>query len=157
MALAGIALAFVQFLLVQRVVKRFGEKRVCITAMIGHAIGDLAIFLAPFLWMIYGVNMLVTAIGGFIFPTLTTLNTSRVQYREIGLLMGVTSALGSLMNIISPIWAGIMYDHVMLGSPFWTGAIILFLAALLLSRQPGATPVSTETPVPAQGYSFTED
>ena len=31
MALAGISLAVVQFLLVQRMVKHYGEKRVCIT------------------------------------------------------------------------------------------------------------------------------
>jgi DHA1 family tetracycline resistance protein-like MFS transporter len=142
MALAGISLAVVQFLLVQRVVKRFGEKRVCITSMVGYALGEVAIFFAPVLWMIYMGNMYVTAIGGFIFPTLTTLVTSRVQHREIGLLMGVTSALGSLMNIISPIWAGIMFDRVQLGAPFWMGAAILVLAALLLMREPGVTPVT---------------
>jgi DHA1 family tetracycline resistance protein-like MFS transporter len=150
MALAGISLALVQFLLVQRVVKRFGEKRVCVTSLIGQVVGDLAIFFAPALWMIYLVNMFVTAVGGFTFPTLTTLVTSRVQYREIGLLMGVTSALGSLMNIVSPIWAGIMFDRVMLGAPYWMGAIILLLAALLLTREPGATPVMVVMQEPIQ-------
>jgi MFS family permease len=152
MALAGISLALVQFLLVQRVVKRFGEKRVCITSLIGQVLGDLAIFFAPALWMIYIVNMFVTAVGGFTFPTLTTLVTSRVQHREIGLLMGVTSALGSLMNIISPIWAGIMFDRVMLGAPYWMGAGILLLAAFTLMRQPGVTPM-----VVVRQESFQED
>jgi DHA1 family tetracycline resistance protein-like MFS transporter len=123
-------------------VKRFGEKRVCVTSLIGQVVGDLAIFFAPALWMIYLINMFVTAVGGFTFPTLTTLVTSQVQHREIGLLMGVTSALGSLMNIVSPIWAGIMFDRVMLGAPYWMGAAILLLAALLLTREPGATPVT---------------
>jgi len=142
MALAGISLALVQFMLVQRVVKRYGEKRVLISSLIGQVVGDLAIFFAPALWMIYIFNMFVTAVSGFTWPTLTTLNTSRVQHREIGLLMGVTSALGSLMNIISPIWGGIMFDQVMVGSPYWMGAVILLMAALTLVRQPGATPVA---------------
>ena len=140
MALAGISLAVVQFLFVQRVVKRYGEKRVCFTSLVGQVLGDLAIFFAPALWIIYIVNMFVTAVSGFTFPTLTTLVTSRVQHREIGLLMGVTSALGSLMNIISPIWGGIMFDRVVVGAPYWMGAGILLLAALLLTRQNGVTP-----------------
>ena len=109
-------------------------------SLIGQVLGDLAIFFAPVLWRIYVINMFVTAVGGFTFPTLTTLVTSRVQHREIGLLMGVTSALGSLMNIISPIWGGIMFDQVMIGAPYWMGAGILLLTALLLLRQPGVTP-----------------
>lgn len=140
MALAGISLAVVQFLLVQRVVKKYGEKRVLAVSLIGQVVGDLAIFFAPALWMIYIINMFVTATSGFTWPTLTTLNTSRVQHREIGLLMGVTSALGSLMNIISPIWGGIMFDRVMIGAPYWMGAVILLMAVLLLIRQPGVTP-----------------
>jgi len=143
MAMAGISLAVVQFLLVQRVVKRYGEKRVAIASLIGQVLGDLAIFFAPALWVIYIVNMLLTAISGFTFPTLTTLNTSRVQHREVGLLMGVTSALGSLMNIIAPIWGGIMFDRVMIGAPYWMGAAFLLLAALLLFRQPGVALAAT--------------
>lgn len=148
MALAGISLAIVQFIFVQRVVKRFGEKLVAIASLVGQVIGDLAIFIAPALWMIYVVNMVVTASSGFTFPTLTTLCTSRVQHREVGLLMGVTSALGSLMNIIGPIWGGLMFDHVMVGAPYWMGAVILFLTAWLLLKQPGIVPVtgSVETP-----------
>jgi DHA1 family tetracycline resistance protein-like MFS transporter len=139
MALGGMSLASVQLLLIQRVVKRFGEKRVCISSLVGQIIGNLAIFFAPALWLIFPINMFVSAVTGFTFPTLTTLVTSRVQHREIGLLMGVTTALGSLMNIFSPIWAGIMFDRVMVGAPYWIGAGILLLAALLLTRQPRVT------------------
>jgi predicted MFS family arabinose efflux permease len=46
------------------------------------------------------------------------------------------------MNIISQIWGGIMFDHVMIGSPYWMGAIILGFAALLLTREPGVFPAA---------------
>lgn len=141
MALAGISLAIVQFLLVQRVVRRFGEKRVCMVSLTCQAIGYMAIFFAPAMWMIYGINMLATAVSGFTFPTLTTITTSRVAHREVGLLMGVTSALGSLMNIISPVWAGVMFDRVMVGSPYWMGAAMLLFTAWLLFRQPAKVPL----------------
>ena len=142
MALGGGSLTVVQFLLIQRVVKRYGEKLVCVSSLVGQVLGNLAIFFAPVLLLIYPLNMLISAISGFTFPTLTTLVTSRVQHREIGLLMGVTTALGSLMNIFSPIWAGIMFDRVMVGAPYWMGAAILLLTAILLLRQPGASPVT---------------
>jgi predicted MFS family arabinose efflux permease len=78
--------------------------------------------------------MLVSTISAFTFPTLTTLSTELVQHREIGLLMGVTTGISSLMNIFGPLWAGAVYDHVMLGAPYWMGAIILAAAGIMLLR-----------------------
>lgn len=134
MTLSGVALAVVQFLLVQRLVKRFGEILIAIVSLTGQALGNLAVFFAPVFWLIFPLNMINSAISGFTFPTLTTLNTNRVQPREVGLLMGVTTGLGSLMNIIGPLWAGIVYDHVVPGAPYWMGAVIFVLAALMLRR-----------------------
>ena len=55
---AGIAIGFVQFLLVQPIVKRFGERRVLMTSLIGQAVGYLALFFAPALWLIIPFNMI---------------------------------------------------------------------------------------------------
>jgi MFS family permease len=65
---------------------------------------------------------------------LTTLSTDCVPHREVGLLMGVTTGLGSLMNIFGPLWAGTVYDHVMVGAPYWMGAVVLVIAGLMLLR-----------------------
>lgn len=148
MMLAGLALAVVQFLLVQPVVRRFGEKRVALTGLITQAVGNLAIFMTPVFWMIFPINMLVAAFGGFVWPTMTTLNTSRVQHREVGLLMGVTTAIGSLTNILAPLTAGAIYDQVMVGAPYWMGAALFLLAAFVLWRQPLAKHVSVQAGAP---------
>jgi predicted MFS family arabinose efflux permease len=121
---------------------------VCVASLVGQFAGDLAIFFAPVLWGIYLINMFITAVSGFTFPTLTTLTTNRVAHREVGLLMGVTSALGSLMNIAGPIWGGVVYDRVMIGAPYWMGALILLLTAWLLFRQPGGASVAGSPSVP---------
>jgi predicted MFS family arabinose efflux permease len=76
--------------------------------------------------------MINSATSGFTFPTLTTLNISHVRAHEVGLLMGVTTGLGSLMNIFGPLWAGVMYDRVGPGTPYWMGAVIFLLAAGML-------------------------
>src|SRR5512138_2960479 len=88
----------------------------------------------PLFWPIFLTSPLISAISAFTFPTLTTLTIDRVPPREVGLLMGVTTGLGSLANIFGPLWAGTIYDRVMIGSPFWMGAIILMAAGLMLFR-----------------------
>lgn len=134
LTLGGVALAAVQFLLVQKLVRRFGEKLIAIASLVGQAVGNLAIFFSPVFWLVFPLNMINSATSGFTFPTLTTLNTNRVLPHEVGLLMGVTTALGSLMNIIGPLWAGAVYDHVMPGASYWMGAVIFVLAAVILRR-----------------------
>jgi DHA1 family tetracycline resistance protein-like MFS transporter len=134
LGLAGIAVGVTTFVLVPRLVPRFGEKTVATASLIGQSFFDIAIFFVPLFWPIFPLNMLVSAISAFTFPTLTTLSTDCVPHRQVGLLMGVTTGLGSLMNIFGPLWAGTVYDHVMVGAPYWMGAIVLVMAGLMLFR-----------------------
>ena len=134
LGLAGIAVGATTFVLVPRLVPRFGDNKVAMVSLIGQSVFDISIFFVPLFWPIFPLNMLVSAISAFTFPTLTTLSTDLVLHREVGLLMGVTTGLGSLMNIFGPLWAGAMYDHVMVGAPYWMGAIILVAAGLMLTR-----------------------
>jgi MFS family permease len=94
-----------------------------------------AIFLAPVFWLIYPLTVLNSTLSTFTFPTISTLASNSVSHRELGMLMGVTTALGSLMSILGPLWAGVVYDHVMRGAPYWMGAAIFALAALILYLQ----------------------
>lgn len=134
LGLAGIAVGATTFILVPRLVPRFGDNKVAMVSLIGQSAFDISIFFVPLFWPIFPLNMLVSAISAFTFPTLTTLSTDLVLHREVGLLMGVTTGLGSLMNIFGPLWAGAMYDHVMVGAPYWMGAIILAAAGMMLTR-----------------------
>lgn len=135
MTAAGLALAVVQFIFVQRIVHRYGERKVLIVALIGQAVGYLALFIAPLLWVIYPVNMTAASFGGFIFPTLTTLAISHVEQREVGLLLGVTTAIGSLMNIFGPLYGGAVYDYVMPGAPFWMASALYALAIITVWKK----------------------
>jgi DHA1 family tetracycline resistance protein-like MFS transporter len=134
LGLAGISVGATTFLLVPRLIPRFGDKKVAVTSLIGQAVIDVSIFFVPLFEPVFPLNMLVSAISAFTFPTLTTLSTDMVPHREIGLLMGVTTGLGSLMNIFGPLWAGAVFDHIMIGAPYWMGAIVLALAGVMLAR-----------------------
>jgi MFS transporter, DHA1 family, tetracycline resistance protein len=78
--------------------------------------------------------VLRTAGSAFVFPTLGALMTGRVSPREQGALMGVNAALGSVMGVAGPLWAGVAFDRVMPGAPHWIGAAVLVLAAVILAR-----------------------
>ncbi len=132
--LAGIAITVTNSFLVPRAVPVFGEKRVASTSLFGQGLVFVIIFLVPLFWPIFLLNPLISMISAFTFPTLTTLTIDCVTPREVGLLMGVTTGLGSLANIFGPLWAGVIYDRVMVGSPFWMGAIILVIAGAMLFR-----------------------
>lgn len=134
MMMSGVAIALTNTFLVPRWVPRFGVKTTGVYGLLGLAVFSVGVFFAPLLWLAFLINMLGSTMSAFIFPTLTTLSIDRVKPQETGRLLGVNSAVGSLMNIFGPLWAGVIYDHVMIGSPFWVGALILLAAAYLLGR-----------------------
>jgi DHA1 family tetracycline resistance protein-like MFS transporter len=144
LVLAGITIAIVQRV-VQRMVQWFGEQHLAGAALIGQALGALATAVAPVLWPIYLLTMLRTAASGLTFPALGALMTGRVAPREQGTLMGVTTALGSVMSALGPLCAGALYDHVAPGAPYWMGAGVFVLAALMLTYAPSWRPVRRST------------
>ncbi len=133
--LVGVSIAVVQALFVQKLVKRFGEVVVASFCMLLQMAGALTMCFNPIFLLVYPITFLRSAASGFIFPTLGTLSAKRVSYDQQGLLMGVTTALNSLMGIISPILAGLLYDHWAPGAPYWLASIFFVAAALLLRTQ----------------------
>jgi MFS transporter, DHA1 family, tetracycline resistance protein len=137
----GLSISVVQALLVQRLVTRLGEIAVAFVCLLLQMIGALAMVFNPIFVLIYPIIILRSAATGFIFPTLGTLSSKRVTYQEQGVLMGVTTALNGLMGIISPILAGLLYDHWAPGAPYWLASIFFVAAAFLLRaarRKPSA-------------------
>jgi|WetSurMetagenome_2_1015567.scaffolds.fasta_scaffold18899_4 MFS transporter, DHA1 family, tetracycline resistance protein len=130
----GVSNAGATMFMVTPLIRKYGEKRAGVVSMASLAVFYTGIFFTPLLWPVYPLNMLAGMMNSFTFPVLNTLSAERVEPREVGMLMGVISAVGSLMNVFGPLWAGLVYDHVMTGSPYWMGAFVMLLAAWLLSR-----------------------
>jgi MFS transporter, DHA1 family, tetracycline resistance protein len=148
MIMSGISIALANTFLVPRWVPRIGERKSGTSGLLGLAVFSTSVFLAPFLWLAFILNMLGSAMSAFIFPSITTLSVGFVSPREVGQLLGVISAVGSLMNIFGPLWAGFIYDHVMMGAPYWMGGIILVVAALMLFRTaPHSQPINLATEI----------
>jgi MFS family permease len=130
----GIATAFVQAVLVERLVPRYGEKRMALVGLLGSVIGWPLVIAAPALWMLFPIAFLQSGITGFVWATTGVMAANLVSENEQGQLAGVNVALGGLMAMLGPLWAGSVYDHVAPTAPYWMGTIILGFACLLLVR-----------------------
>lgn len=137
--LAGVSTALVQALLVQRLVNRRGEVMVAHIAMLVVAAAALAMSLNPIFFLVYPIAFIRSSASGFIFPLMGTLSAKRAQRQQQGQLMGVTTSLGSLMGILAPILAGVLYDNLSPTWPYWV-AVIFFVASALLLRTQQAAP-----------------
>jgi len=140
--LSGLATALVQALLIQRLVSRMGEVKTAFYAMLVAAVGALAMCFNSIFVLIYPIAFLRSSATGFIFPLVGTLSAKRVSRQQQGALMGVTTSLASLMGIIAPILAGLLFDVLHPGSPYWLAVIVFVAAAFLLrTQQPAASPL----------------
>ena len=133
-AIGGISMAVMQGGLVGPLVKRFGERPLAIQSLLIQAVAAVGLVSVPVLWMSYPMTVINSLGTGLIWPTLGALLANSVSHDEQGKVNGVGTALGSLMSVFGPLWAGTAYDRIAPAAPFWIGALIFVLAGLLLTR-----------------------
>ena len=68
----------------------------------------------------------------FTFPCVTALLSRVIGSHERGLYMGVQQTFGGAARVLGPLWGGWAWDHLGIGVPFWTGAVVV-LGTLLLT------------------------
>jgi multidrug resistance protein len=133
-AVGGISMAVVQGALVGPLSKRFGEKSLAANSLVLQALAAAGWVSVPALWMLFPVAVINNLGTGLIWPTLGALLANSVSYEEQGKVSGVGTALGGLMSVFGPLWAGTAYDRIAPVAPFWIGAVLFVAAALLLTR-----------------------
>ena len=153
MVFVGISTAFVQATLMDRSVKRFGEKRMALVGLLASVIGWPLIALAPAVWMLFPITFLQGGITGFIWATTGAMVASYVVEHEQGQLAGVNAALAGLMSMLGPLWAGAAYDHVAPAAPYWIGSVILMFACFLLQRVRGKAKIQNPANSPVNTLS----
>jgi len=130
-AFIGVVLALVQGVLVHRVVKVVGERR-----LIPLAIGAIAlgIGLVPFAW---SVPTLLGALGilalgmGFNSPSITAMVSKLSDPDDQGGMLGLSSSLASLGRVVGPAWGGYLYDAYGMTMPYLSAATLMLLACAI--------------------------
>jgi DHA1 family tetracycline resistance protein-like MFS transporter len=128
----GLALAVVQAALVEKLVRRLGERAMALAGLAGSGGGGVLFAAAPVFWLLFPISLLQAGFTGFMWSTLGALTAGRVSEREQGQLAGVNAAVAGLMAAIGPLWAGLVYDHVTPSAPYWIAALLLAGAGVVL-------------------------
>ena len=130
----GTIIAVIQGVLIGRVVKRVGERRIIPVAI---AAISLSIGLLPFVW---NVPTLLVALGllamgmGFNNPSLSSMVSKLSDQDDQGGTLGLASSLASLGRVVGPAWGGYLYDAYGMTTPYLSAAGLMFVAFLVSLR-----------------------
>jgi len=83
----------------------------------------------------------------FTFPCVTGLLSQVIDPRERGVMMGVQQSYGGVARVLFPLLAGWTLQHMGVGYPFWTSAVLV-VGTLMLSF--GIGPRQEEEPPEAR-------
>jgi MFS family permease len=131
-------------LVLGKMVDRFGEAKLSRFGMVLLAIGLATMPLTPSIpWL--AVSVALVPLGtAFTFPCVTGLLSQIVPQHERGLYMGVQQTFGGLARVGAPLYAGLTYDLLGHGVPFYTGgAMVICAIALGLQMESYQTPAAS--------------
>jgi multidrug resistance protein len=131
---AGIVSTVVQGGLIGKLAKKFGDKKLLIAGILFLTSGLILFLFAQIFWLLYIILGIISMGIGLITPTLNSQISKMVLPSELGEIFGVNTSLNSLMTIIGPLTAGLVYDYISPTAPYWLGAILLLIGFVLVVR-----------------------
>jgi MFS family permease len=139
----GLCAVFVQGVLFRWIQPRLGEKRLAVGGLGLLTLALAGIALARHDWLMYPVVGLAALGSGVSIPSLTALVSRRVGASGQGRLMGGSQALLSLTMIIGPTLAGLSFEFVGVGAPYWLGSVFAATAGLIawVALRPSPEPI----------------
>ena len=115
-----------------RILPRVGEVRLTIIGIVtqGIGLGLMAVVAATLNSPLVFVALFFTAMGNsLINPALNGLLSQAVGSREQGRVQGGNQSIQALARVLGPLWGGWAYVHISPPSPYWTGALMMGMAA----------------------------
>jgi MFS transporter, DHA1 family, tetracycline resistance protein len=116
-----------------KLVEKFGEKALNRVGFLAYAVGYTLLGFSHSIPMLI-LAATVTAFGGFIRPTLTSLITKAAPKSETGSVLGLQQSLTSVAQIAAPPFAGILIQHGAL-TTWGIAASAITVAGLLLATR----------------------
>ncbi len=136
--LVGAISVLVQGVLLRRIPIRGRERTIAMSGLALMATGFAATAFAPSVLWLYPATGLLALGNAAAAPMLTAEVSRNVSGEEQGRMLGSMQSVASLTRILGPLWAGLAFDHIGYGAPYWTGAlwVLAGLAAAALSFRP---------------------
>ncbi len=133
-AYIGAILVVVQGGAVGPVAARFGEAKMLMAGLVVLCLGMALIPPSVNVFMV-GVSGALVAIGyAFCDPAISSLISRNSPADKQGAVMGVLQSANSMVRVIGPAIAGVLFQYLGRDAPYISGAIIVALAALLAVR-----------------------
>jgi DHA1 family tetracycline resistance protein-like MFS transporter len=136
--MVGIISVVVQGGLLRRIPTSGRERAIAMGGLSVMALGFAGTAFAPAVLWLYPATALLAFGNASAAPMLTAEVSRSVSAAEQGTILGSMQSVASLTRILGPLWAGLAFDHVGHGAPYWTGAlwVVAGLGAASLSFQP---------------------
>ncbi|WP_019587680.1 tetracycline resistance MFS efflux pump [Deinococcus apachensis] len=132
LTVAGLLGVFVQVALLPRVLRRLGNERTIVAAIVLGALGNLLYGLAAQGWMLYAA-MLVASLGGLGGPPLQALIAGKAAPEAQGAVQGALGGLNALCAVVGPLVATALFAHFTAPhASFALPGVAFFAASLLL-------------------------
>jgi len=132
--LMGIVVATIQGGLLGKLTRAFGERSLILAGTVTLFLGLVLVPSVFTLRNLYPVAVLIALGQGVCYPLLTSLISRNTPAREQGSILGISSSLGSLARVFGPPLTGVMYDLYASRGAFYTGALSVSLAFLIVLR-----------------------
>ncbi|KQR47866.1 tetracycline transporter [Microbacterium sp. Leaf161] len=134
----GIIDILIQGVLLGILLPRIGERGVIISGIVAQTIGlvGLAVVASVFAqpWVFIVGALMLAAGQGAATAALDGAMSNAVGDDEQGWLGGATQSLNAAMNTAAPLIAGALYVTVSHAAPYWLGAVLMVVAAIVVGR-----------------------
>ena len=140
----GVVLVAVQAVLVRAVNARIGSDRSLQSGLVLNVAG-LAVLSVATAWGPLILALLFLTVGqGLVTPSLSTIVSGRVPDHRRGEALGFQQGVNAIGRVAGPALAGLLYDHVSIGSPYLVGAALCGVALVVVAglRTVDAAPAS---------------
>lgn len=130
----GVMSAITQAVIVRKLVTIFRDQKIATVGMAVQSVSYLATAFVPKGWMQFPTSAVMSFGVGITTPTLSGVVSNSVSEQEQGLMLGTTQSITALTRIVGPLWAGFAFDWISPAAPYWSGAIMIAVAALLIRQ-----------------------
>jgi multidrug resistance protein len=131
----GIVLVGVQGGLIRPINAKLGTQRSLQVGLVLNSAGLLVLSAAKN-WPLLLVALALLTVGqGLVTPNLSSLVSGRVPDHRRGEALGFQQGVNAIGRVAGPALAGVLYDHVSVGSPYLVGGALCGIALVVISSK----------------------
>ena len=131
----GIVLVGVQGGLIRPINAKLGTQRSLQVGLVLNSAG-LIVLSAAENWTLLIVALALLTVGqGLVTPNLSSLVSGRVPDHRRGEALGFQQGVNAMGRVAGPAIAGVLYDHVSIGSPYLVGGALCGVALAVISSK----------------------